>query len=526
MKNSLNLLVAHLLRKNKISFDKDELAFQIESHPSYPSLHAITGVLNHFNIENVAAEVPVSKEVLEQLPAVYLAQIRDDNGERLVVVETKEGSFYISQDDGKSKKYSLDEFLKLFTGILVAVEKTENEYVPEKKNTLGFLEYLIFGVMILSGVFWLATNYTSILGLSHLLLSVVGVVISLAIVEQEFGLQNSIGNAFCSAVDDKRDCDAVLTSKGAEIFKGYKLSDLSLIYFVALIGITLIEIQHPQLSLVLSYASLPIVLYSIYYQYAVIKKWCLLCLSIVAILLLQGVVAYNVIGVSFEFEWTALVFLGLIVPISMLGWRFIKTHVKELVTLRKEKISSVKFKRNFELFDSLLNKSIRKETYIKDSQELTFGNINANLEIVVVTNPFCGHCKPVHKQMKEILQKYPDLVTVKFRFNANTGDLESDMVKITNRLLEIYHERGKETCLIAMNEIYEDTDAKMWLKNWGTGSNLFIEELEREKEWCANNGINFTPEILVNGKSYPKEYERSDLQYFIEELEEKQEILK
>ena len=32
--------------------------------------------------------------------------------------------------------------------------------------------------------------------------------------------------------------------------------------------------------------------------------------------------------------------------------------------------------------------------------------------------------------------------------------------------------------------------------------------------------INFTPEILINGKSFPKEYSRTDLIFFIEDLEE------
>ena len=41
-----------------------------------------------------------------------------------------------------------------------------------------------------------------------------------------------------------------------------------------------------------------------------------------------------------------------------------------------------------------------------------------------------------------------------------------------------------------------------------------------QKEWCGEHKINFTPEILVNGYSYPKEYERADITYFIEELHE------
>jgi hypothetical protein len=31
---------------------------------------------------------------------------------------------------------------------------------------------------------------------------------------------------------------------------------------------------------------------------------------------------------------------------------------------------------------------------------------------------------------------------------------------------------------------------------------------------------NFTPEILINGHSFPKEYDRADLVYFVEDLYE------
>ena len=43
------------------------------------------------------------------------------------------------------------------------------------------------------------------------------------------------------------------------------------------------------------------------------------------------------------------------------------------------------------------------------------------------------------------------------------------------------------------------------------------------KNFCLRNlqnnwDDNFTPEILINGKSFPKEYDRQDLLFFIEEF--------
>ena len=74
MKDNLSFLIQKLLKKSSIVLNFDELSFQIQSHPSYPSLHAVTGVLSHFNIENVAVQVPVNKETLSQLPECFLAE--------------------------------------------------------------------------------------------------------------------------------------------------------------------------------------------------------------------------------------------------------------------------------------------------------------------------------------------------------------------------------------------------------------------------------------------------------------------
>ncbi|CAL2113350.1 Thioredoxin domain-containing protein [Tenacibaculum sp. 190130A14a] len=521
MQDTLFILVQRLLKSNAISFDKDELAFQIQSHPSYPSLHAITGVLDHFNIENVAADVPANKETLVQLPDSFLAQISTDKGKDLIVVERKKQDYFIYNSENKKEKYTEEEFLQKFTGIIVAVEKTGESVQPEKKSNL--IKFIALGLLIGLTGFSLYQSSVNLFTLGYFVLSVVGIVTSIAIVKQELGLKTSIGNAFCSGADDKKDCDAVLTSKGAEIIKGYKLSDLSVLYFSGLTLLTLAQISNPAIAYTISLLAIPVTLYSIYYQYAVVKKWCMLCLSIVGVLWLQAAVPLITNTYITEFVPTSFVTFGIVASITWLAWYYIKPLVAEVTELRKEKIEHVKFKRNFTLFDNLLQKSPQLHTQITNSQEIVFGNPNSTLELTIVTNPFCGHCKPVHEHIDEILHRYANNVKIKIRFNINIQDKEGDAVKITSRLIEIYHTQGSEACLKAMDAIYGGEKPEKWLQTYGNCNQkeLYIEELERENTWCQDNSINFTPEILVNGRSFPKEYSRTDLIFFIEELEEK-----
>ncbi|MCD8399743.1 thioredoxin domain-containing protein [Tenacibaculum finnmarkense] len=520
MKDTLINLVQRLLKKNQIPFDKEEVSFQIQSHPSYPSLHAITGVLDHFNIENVAADVPVNTETLLQLPTSFIAQINTEEGNDLVVVEKKGENYILYNTENKKQSLSENDFLKKFTGIIVAVE--ESEQSTAIKTNSNVIKIIAFSLFIGLAGFILYKNATAWHTIAYLALSIIGIITSIAIIKQELGLKTAIGDAFCTGTDDKKDCDAVLTSKGAEIIKGYKLSDFSILYFTGLTLLTFFQLTDPTISYAISLVAIPITLYSIYYQYAVVKKWCFLCLSIVGLLWLQSLIPAISNTYSVDFTIANLVVFGLVSLATWLFWSYVKPLFTDIHQLKKEKIEHVKFKRNYTLFESLLQKSPQLNTQLTNTKEMVFGNKNSKLEIVLITNPFCGHCKPVHKHIDEILHRYAQNVKISIRFAISSERKEDNLLKITSRLLEIYDKQGQNNCLKAMSEIYEDGNTEAWLKKWGncTDINYYVSELEKGSNWCKENAINFTPEILINGKSFPKEYNRTDLIFFIEDLEE------
>jgi hypothetical protein len=190
--------------------------------------------------------------------------------------------------------------------------------------------------------------------------------------------------------------------------------------------------------------------------------------------------------------------------------------------LRKEHLKNVKFKKNYTLFEILLNKLPKINTQIETNNEIIFGNKESCLEIIIITSPFCGHCKPIHIMVESLLKRHNDQVKIIIRFNVNTLNKEGDLVKITSRLLEINSTKGEKECLLAMGDIYNEQKPNSWFKKWGecNKKEISILELEKQSSWCLEHAINFTPEILINGQSFPKEYERSDLVYFIEDLHE------
>lgn len=522
MKDALSYQVRLLLKFNNISIDPDELEFQIKSHPTYPSLNAVTGVLDHFNIENLALDVPKTTKTLEQLPETFLAQTDIDGQKQFVIVTKTKQNYNVVFGSKQNKTLSTNEFTDLFTGIILVVDKTDSN-IDNGKSKLKLITNVLIFVTSIILIILLFNTQTELINNLLFTFTIIGVMISLAIFKQEKGESSILGNAFCSNSTEKKNCNAVLSSRGATIYHDLKLSDISLIYFTGLaLSIFLLMISKNTMFIpqIISILALPIILFSLYYQAVILKKWCFLCLGIVAVLCSNAGLSIFFFQFTFNLESLLIVMLSFsfIIPLYLILSSVIKAHD----SLSKMKVDYFKFKRNFDLFKTHFDKAKAVDTQITEKNEIIFGNVNSSLNIVIITNPLCGHCKPVHKLLDKIIKSYPESVKVFIRFNVNPKNIENLSVQIASRLLELYTEKGQTKCLKAMHEVYGGSKPNEWLQKWGNCSkpNLYLPLLETQFNWCQENNINFTPEILVNGKPYPKIFDRQDLIHFIENLEE------
>lgn len=521
MKDQLSYLVQYFLKAHSINIDPVELEFQIQSHPTYPSLNAITGVLDHFNVENLAVDVPVNKDVIDQLPNTFLAQIQENNHNSFVVVVKKGEAYKLIYNQKRSDLISISDFLKLFTGIVLCIDKEDSNINNQpKSNTI--LKRIFTSTGLIAFILVLTQYNLNIIDVIFLSTSLIGIYITINILKQEEGEVSFLGNAFCSDVTEKKNCDAVLTSKGAIVYKDLKISDISFIYFlgISLSTVLLIIGNHsifiPKL---LTLFTLPVTLYSIYYQAYKVKKWCFLCLGIVSIMWAQSII--SILGFKPNFELIPIIITFFSLSLITAFWLFQSELLKSNKALKVSKVKYFKFKRSFELFNTQLNNTQPIPTTISLGNETTFGNRQSTTNITVITNPLCGHCKSVHKLIEQILKRCSQDVKITVRFNTNLKHIDNKATQIALRLVELYH-LNQDTCLEAMHDIYGDTSTADWFKKWSTCSDQekYMETLQNHGDWCQTHSINFTPELLVNGRSYPKMYDRNDLIYFIEDLVE------
>ena len=529
MQNHLYEILKKLLVKNNIKINNEELKLQLSSHPSYPSLHALTGVLDHFNIPNLALRLVVNEEILDQLPSIFIANLVNDQTEALALIEKKKDGVIII-DSEKSKRISNQEFLKRWKGVIVAIEKDEainetkeNPIIKPMKWVLALTGFSVLG--------FLMYTHNNFFANSHLVLSIIGFVLSIFIVKHELGLNSNATNSFCN-LSEKTSCDAVLNSKGASVFGLFKLSDISIVMFSAyclcwvLLGVS--GSSNFSVVSIVTLLAFPFVLYSIYYQYNVVKKWCPLCLVIAAVLTVQMstllLSGFSIKEVTFDVQTLAAFLIPVIASAGVLG--VLKPLFLRKESLEKTEVAYYKFKRNFSFFNVLLNEGDALSSYVPIPGEISLGNPNANVRLILVTSPMCFYCKKAHRDMEQLLSRIGNQIHLTIRFNVNTAYKDNNLYKVASKLLQIYNTKEENNIIHALDEVYKD-DANLdeWVKSKDLSNmSIYNPILDKQRDWCKANVINFTPALYINKRQFPKEYDRLDLIYFIDDLIEQQDL--
>ena len=518
MNENLLLILEGLLIRNKIKVNQEELRLQLFGHPTYPSLNSLTGVLDHFKIPNMALEVPKSEENIQYLPESFIAHINKPSGESFALI-WKDNDGLMCTENGKNIEFiDSNHFLDIWSGIILGIDAEEYEVPPKKFNLKQFLIIISPIVLIL---FFFSLNQNVYQNL-HFGLSLLGIYVCGLIFQHELGKSSPILDKICSGESKKLSCSDVMNSKGGKIFGAVKLSDLGMIYFLVTVILSIaISLKGDNFTLLyqMSLIALPFTIYSLYYQNFIVKKWCLLCLTTVGILILQAGISYlnyNQLG-YLQFPYTKIPLLLFVLYLTVTSWFYISEKIGKNKSLLDLQINYNKFKRNFEIFNTLFSEKPRINTKIHQLDEITFGKANSLLEIVIITNPLCGFCKNAHKIIHQTLN-YTNEVRIIVRFNLSNHKDRMD-TQIATRLLEIFRSKGESACLKAMDDAYNNLTPQKWIETYGKCNNINIYDvLEKEKEWCTENQIHFTPAVYLNGKEYPTEYDFEDLQYFIDPL--------
>jgi uncharacterized membrane protein/thiol-disulfide isomerase/thioredoxin len=529
-RTNLSNVARHYVQQLKIPVTKTTLKQNLEQNPYYPSLYSLSNVFDKLGIANQAFSV--DEEQLPQFDPPFITYCAGQSTGRdfvLVTAINNETVNYIAEN-GRTKKISKSEFLKQWQKVVFAAEGNEKsgeaDYgarlkAEQLKSRKQFLLYsgmvLIMGLMIS----WLLTASGSSFVIPVAAITVIkmfGVAATILLLIYEVDKTNSFVKNICSA-GKQTNCDAVINSKAGK-FLGMGWGELGFFYFGAttlfllLPGTSFLN-KLPWLAMASTIAA-PYIVFSIYYQWKIVKQWCPLCLAVQVVLTMELVWAIanfwsHDLQLS-NLNWLMLLPIACCLLFVFCGWYLLKPI---LLTAKSAPGYDAAYKRllyNPETFESLL----QQQATAPDGWQqigIDIGNPSATNTIIKVCNPYCGPCAKAHPVLEEIIKHNRD-IKVKVIFTAHNNEID-ETNKPVKHLLAIAAKGDLALTEHALDDWYmaDKKDYKAFAALYPMNGELKEQgnKLDLMSKWCEEAQIIGTPTFFINGKQLPVTYRVAEL---------------
>lgn len=522
---NVDAAVINLLSSLKINVDADAVITELDKHPDYPSLLAVSDVLTVFNVENAAFRMELDE--LHQVPLPCLAHTYTNGGEMVMVKKIVGDNYYLDSHRWSGHKVSAADFKSTYAGVVLAVEagETAGNSAPFGLILKRWKRPLLLtgALLVLALLLVFQTGFVSNFNWPLLALGVfktVGLITAVLLLVQSIDSNNPLVQVLCQT-QGKTNCSAILSSKAAKVFDGLTWSEVGFYYFAGTWLLLLFGGGSAAVWTILAlfnFISLPYTFYSIYHQWRVAKQWCVLCCTVQALLWLEfaAVVLHlqsEALSLNITLPEIAAIAACMLSPIIL--WLSLKPLFLKLQQLPPLKEQLRKFKYNAELFDKML-KEQPKYALPDEGWSIVLGNPEAENVITMVSNPYCPPCSRTHQLLDTLLNERADL-QARIVFTAN-NDERDQKTPISRHLMALNDTSDRPTIKKALHDWYEQKQ-----KSYEAWAEIYPVELkesgfykiDRQRDWCALAEVTATPTLLLNGYRLPGHYQLPDLKYML-----------
>ncbi len=504
--------VYKMLRYLGISLSKDYLKRRIIGHPDGFTFIAIQDTLNEVGIQSSAYTITKCDLKNDGRPFLAHFNIGDGDFKFFENVEIADTLF--------------KDFDKYWSGNVLFIEKTDyygnhenNELL--KKEKFHSITLIIITILISSFILFFEITRGSIYTILITLTSIFGLYFGWLITQKEFGIQNYISDKICS-LSKNTSCESVLMSRGAYIFNWLTWGDVGISYFLT----SLLFIQPTSYDLLkiniyshVSILGLVFPLYSLYYQWYVVKKWCSLCIGVLFVLIFNGFLSiYNFLMAfmpatnTINQLLTLLAFLFIYFMI-LFSWQFIKELYKKSLSSIASQIKVATFKRNPKIFFSLLeNQEINSLNLPISGESIRIGDEAATYNILIACNPFCPPCANAHQNLELLLSRYPGKISITIRFLLKTKDESDKKTFAAKAIIKAAMYNPEE----AIRDWYSEMSIEKFCLKHSISEISVDSVIDQHLLWSKQSNLIATPTFFVNGRQLPKIYNWKD---FIEILD-------
>ncbi len=364
-----------------------------------------------------------------------------------------------------------------------------------------------------------------------LLLKLTGIAVTGLLLWYEIDKANPALQKICTA-GAKTNCNAILSSKQSRIFSWLSWSEVGFFYFAATFISLLVAGFTSSLFLlsvvvILNVLALPYTVFSLYYQWRIARQWCVLCLSVQALLVLAFITSLTTGLLSSSFQLFSISsfphaissFFLLISSFLFvaLTWFSLKPLLLKAEEAKRIKHELARLKASPQIWEALLAKQKKIEAPT-DGLGITLGNLHATNTLIKVCNPYCGPCAKAHPEIEKLLEENDNLkVQILFTATNDENDRKAPPVK---HLLAIAEQQDERLIKHALDDWYlaDKKDYDAFAGKYPMNGELKKQDakVEAMHTWCDDTKIEFTPTIFINGHQLPDVYSISDIQYFLQ----------
>ncbi len=448
----------------------------------------------------------------------FLAQLDRDGKKSFVFVEKLTETYAIYYEGRLKRIVAVVDFKKEWTGVVVSIENIKET----SKGRKWLKTFMRFSLLLSIIVLLLINPCLSMLAKFNCLLNVVGAILCLGVMMQSSLPYYNVFDHFCIA-NTRFDCQKLDLGKMGALFRKVNLGRIGFVYFIScFLAIILADCNSESIAIygwlsVASDLALIIAIISTSYQLFV-KQFCLLCLGIMCILIVNGILTFAIKRIPLlYFSLNVELFFLLVVLVScglLYVWEYyVGIKQRSLYT----RINELRIKRMQSVLGCFF---MTKSILPSNGNSIMLGNPKAPLTLTTYLSPWCKTCTKVAFEMINLLHRYPNYVNWQIYFDGVKKNSVNE-VNFPQLYLYLY--------LVSEEDINNKLDMlKYWYKKKSIKGLLtkikastedisaILDKFNNQLEAMLNEKK--VPTVWINKRNFPSCYSLTDLPYVLLDL--------
>jgi hypothetical protein len=528
--NNAFFALKRLLNLRNISVTTTTLKNKLVIEPTFPSPVSLSNVLKDFNMFSVVALI--KPDLLTRTPTPAIAYF--ENGMGYVTIDKIENNqvTWCHNEMGIFKE-SIAEFTQKWQGVILVGKSNKLMKLGEEnfeanlrlENITKFRMQFIYASLAFILGYFILKNVNTVanaqIGYFYRIsfIKIIGLILSMILIRFSINPDKSIVDSSDMLSKLKNTFINSLNLESRKILDWLTWSEIGLIYFLlGLSSLFLLDVSNTLVFLKwLNFITIPYTLWAIYFQIAVIKKWCLICLGAMVLLWIEF---YFLINIPLFFKENTSFSISLILTIFLLltvNWVFIKKHLinsivnEDFYTLLQKTKFSVEYVRStFKNNQSLI-------PFFAEMQIILVGNSDAEQTVLAVLNPNSILCAIKFNELVS-------LVTSNTKINCKiilVPDSSNDLLG-TKIIRNIFNVPEDQRLLTLSNWFKQLHFAKNDFSNDSEESNKSSFNINENMNWAILTRIPLTtPTIFFDNSILPSIYSIKDISKLLHILNSK-----